>query len=180
MLLNEDVKPAVVGLLLALLEPSCWIRVCNDAARLPYPAPLVLLPEVDVPAACVPVAEAVELPLLPSPSALSAATSVCRKLCTDCEGAPLAAALLDAALVVPATAALVAAAAEVAAVAAALLVGDVEVIAGIPMPTSFSSDCSKLLNSPCVEVAAALPAVELVFELAVLVEVMASACKAFL
>ena len=93
-----------------------------------------------------PVAELVELLPLPRPSALSAATSVCKKLCTDCEGALPAAALLDAALVVPATAALVAAAAEVAAVAAALLVADVDVIAG--MPTTFSNDCSKLLNSP--------------------------------
>jgi hypothetical protein len=56
--------------------------------------------------------------------------------------------LLEPAAVVPATLALVAAAAEVAAVAAALLVADVEVMAGKPMPTIFSNDCSKLLNSP--------------------------------
>lgn len=95
-----------------------------------------------------PVAELVELLLLPRPSVLSAAINVCKKLCTDCEGALLAAALLDAALVVPATLALVAAAADVAAVAAALLVADVDVIAGKPTPTIFSSDCSKLLNNP--------------------------------
>ncbi len=65
-----------------------------------------------------------------------------------CDGALLAAALLEPAAVVPATLALVAAAAEVAAVAAALLVADVEVMAGKPMPTIFSNDCSKLLNSP--------------------------------
>ena len=127
-----------------------------------------------------PVAELADLPALPRPSALSAPTSVCKKLCADCEGAPLAAALLDAApldaaLVVPAAAALVAAAAEVA---AALLAAEVDVIAG--MPTTCSNDCSKLLNSPCVEVAVELLAVELLFELDVLLEVMASACKAFL
>jgi hypothetical protein len=86
------------------------------------------------------------LPPLPSPSALSAATNECMKLCTDCDEALLDAALLEALLAVPATALFVAAAAEVAAVAAALLVADVDVMAG--MPTTCSNDCSKLLNNP--------------------------------
>jgi hypothetical protein len=115
--------------------------------------------------------ELLELP--PKPSALRAANNECRKLCTCCGGA-----LAEAVLVVPVTAALVAAAAEVAAVAAALLVADVDVIAG--MPTTCSNDCSKLLNSPWVEVAVELVAVEFEFELDVLLDVMASACKPFL
>ena len=98
-------------------------------------------------AACVPVAVLLELLLLlPSPSALRAATNECMKLCTDCDDALLDAALLEALLVVPATALFVAAAAEVAAVAAALLVADVDEMDG--MPTTCSNDCNKLLNNP--------------------------------
>jgi hypothetical protein len=105
----------------------------------------VLLPEVDV--AAVPVAVLLEpLLLLPSPSALRAANNECKKLCTDCDDALLDAALLEALLVVPATALFVAAAAEVAAVAAALLVADVDEMDG--MPTTCSNDCNKLLNNP--------------------------------
>jgi hypothetical protein len=93
----------------------------------------------------VPLAVLPEL-LLPSPSALRAANNECKKLCTDCDDALLAAALLEALLVLPATALFVAAAAEVAAVAAALLVADVDVMDGIP--TTCSNDCNKLLNNP--------------------------------
>jgi hypothetical protein len=146
-LLNDEVRLAVVGLLLAPLDPNCWISVCSEALKLPYPAPLVLLPEVEVLPACVPVAVPLELPpLLPSPSALRAATKECKKLCTDCDDAVLDTALLEALPVVPATALFVAAAAEVAAVAAALLVADVDVMAG--MPITCSNDCNKLLNRP--------------------------------
>jgi len=126
----------------------------------------------------VPVAVLLELPLpLPSPSALRAANKESMKLCTDCEDALLDAALLEALLVVPATALFVGAAAEVAAAAAALLVADVEVMDG--MPTTCSNDCNKLLNNPWVDVAVELPPVELELELDVLLDVIASACKAF-
>ena len=94
-----------------------------------------------------PVAVLPELPvLLPSPSDFRAATNECMKLCTDCDDALLDAAVLEALVVIPATALFVAAAAEVAAIAAALLVADVDVMAG--MPTTCSNDCSKLLNNP--------------------------------
>ena len=86
--------------------------------------------------------------------------------------------MLDVPFVVPAAALFVAAAADVAAAAATLLVAEVDVIAG--MPTTCCNDCSKLPNSPCVEVAVELPAVELEFVLDVLVDVIASACKPFL
>jgi hypothetical protein len=48
------------------------------------------------------------------------------------------------------------------------------------MPTTCSNDCNRLLNSPWVDVAVELPAVELELELGVLLDVIASACKAFL
>jgi hypothetical protein len=173
-LLNEALKLAVVGLAVAEpLEPSCWINVCKEEAKLPsycwaVPEPPAAAPDATPGVVEVPVALDAVLP--PSPSDFRAANRECRKLCAACAGlsgvlapavavgavaaVPAPVAALGLAAVVVAAAVVAAAVVDatvvpVPAVAAAGVKNETAVEAiGLVATTTCSRVDSRLLNNP--------------------------------
>jgi hypothetical protein len=89
-LLNEALKLALAGLAVAEpLEPSCWIKVCKEEAKLPSYCPAVPEPPaaaLDATPGVAGAPVALDAVLLPSPSDFRAANKECRKLCAACAG----------------------------------------------------------------------------------------------